>query len=105
MFDSVVRSVARRIAPLAIGATALGTALMGSPTAASVAAVPISHPLIDDWAYLGNSGVPPSQAACNAVGRRCFNPTAMIWAVARTDNPDDPDRGLRQAIRCFETTY
>src|SRR5438874_7749689 len=77
MFDSVVRSVARRIAPLAIGATALGTALMGSPTAASVAAVPISHPLIDDWAYHGNSGVPPSQAACNAVGRRCYNPTAM----------------------------
>src|SRR5207302_467325 len=77
MFDSVVRSVARKIAPLAIGATALGTALMGSPTAASVATIPISHPLIDDWAYLGNSGTPPSEAACNAVGRRCFNPTAM----------------------------
>jgi len=77
MFDSVVRSVARKVAPLAIGATALGTALMGSPTAASVATIPISHPLIDDWAYLGNSGTPPSEAACNAVGRRCFNPTAM----------------------------
>src|SRR5437763_533384 len=25
----------------------------------------------------------------------------MIWAVARTDNPDDPDRGLRQAIGCL----
>jgi len=35
------------------------------------------RPLLDDWQYLGNSGTPPSQAACNAVGRRCFNPAAM----------------------------
>src|SRR5439155_6944044 len=35
------------------------------------------QPAISDWQYLGNSGVPPSQAACNAVGRRCFNPTSM----------------------------
>jgi subtilase family serine protease len=35
------------------------------------------RPTISDWQYLGNSGTPPSQAACNAVGRRCFNPTAM----------------------------
>ena len=54
MFDSVVHSVARKIAPLAMGAAALGTAFVGSPTVASVAMAPI-HPLIDDWAYLGNS--------------------------------------------------
>jgi subtilase family serine protease len=77
MFQSVAHSVARKIAPLAIGATALGTALMGSPTAASVASIPMAHPLIDDWAYLGNSTTPPSEAACNAVRRRCFNPTAV----------------------------
>src|SRR5438132_9543574 len=35
------------------------------------------RPLLDDFSYLGDSGTPPSEAACNAVGRRCFNPTAM----------------------------
>lgn len=35
------------------------------------------QPLVTDWQYLGASGTPPSQAACNAVGRRCFNPTSM----------------------------
>ena len=35
------------------------------------------RPMLDGVAYLGNSGQPPSQAACNAVGRRCFNPTSM----------------------------
>lgn len=35
------------------------------------------RPLISDWQYLGNSTTRPSQAACNAVGRRCFNPDAM----------------------------
>jgi subtilase family serine protease len=34
-------------------------------------------PTISDWQYLGNDGTPPSQAACNAVGRRCFNPTSI----------------------------
>jgi subtilase family serine protease len=47
-----------------------------APVAPTVASVPV-RPLISDWAYLGNSGTPPSEAACNAVGRRCFNPTAM----------------------------
>jgi subtilase family serine protease len=35
------------------------------------------RPTISDWQYLGNSGTPPNQAACNAAGRRCFNPTSM----------------------------
>jgi subtilase family serine protease len=35
------------------------------------------RPAISDFQYLGNDGTPPSQAACNAVGRRCFNPAAM----------------------------
>src|SRR5436305_676155 len=35
------------------------------------------RPTISDWQYLGSSGTPPSQTACNAVGRRCFNPTSM----------------------------
>ena len=77
MLQSVVRSVARRIAPLAMAATALATPLASSPTLNTAATLPIPHPLISDWAYLGADGTPPSQAACNAVLRRCFNPTAM----------------------------
>jgi subtilase family serine protease len=34
-------------------------------------------PTVSDWQYLGNSTTPPGQAACNAVGRRCFNPASM----------------------------
>lgn len=41
------------------------------------AAHALIRPLISDVQYLGNSASPPAQAACNAVGRRCFNPLAM----------------------------
>jgi hypothetical protein len=34
-------------------------------------------PTVSDWQYLGNNGSPPSQSACNAVGRRCFNPVSL----------------------------
>jgi subtilase family serine protease len=34
-------------------------------------------PLIGDWAFISSSTTPPSQAACIAVNRRCFNPTAI----------------------------
>jgi subtilase family serine protease len=85
MLQSVVHSAVRKIAPLAMGATALGTAFASSPTVASVATLPIPHPLISDWQYLGNSGTPPSDALCNQIPppfgpRRCFNPTAVANA-------------------------
>ena len=35
------------------------------------------RPLIDDPVAVGASLIPPSQAACNAVSRRCFNPASM----------------------------
>src|SRR5438132_9531853 len=69
-----VRSLRRRFAAAAISALALGSSALTAPAVVNPVAI---HPLISDWAYLGNSGTPPSQAACNAVGRRCFNPTAM----------------------------
>jgi subtilase family serine protease len=49
-------------AVLAAGSTASATQLL---------------PLVSDWQYLGASAAPPSQTACNAAGRRCFNPAAM----------------------------
>ena len=48
MLQSFVRSAMRKIAPLAVGATALGASFAGSPAAASVATLPIPHPLISD---------------------------------------------------------
>jgi subtilase family serine protease len=68
------RSLGRRLAAAAISALALGSSALTAPAVANPVAI---HPLVSDWAYLGNSGTPPSEAACNAVLRRCFNPTAM----------------------------
>jgi subtilase family serine protease len=34
-------------------------------------------PAVSDWQFLTGDTTPPSQAACNAVGRRCFDPAAM----------------------------
>jgi subtilase family serine protease len=73
MFFSIVQSAMRRLALLALGAALVPMAL--STTA--VAASPVVYPLVSDWQFLSSSTTPPSQAACNAVGRRCFNPDAM----------------------------
>src|ERR1700730_16902101 len=78
----IVRLLARRIAPLAFGATTLGAAFVDAPSAASVV---VMHPLVADWAFVGSRPAPPSQAQCKkatgATGlsrpRRCFNPTSM----------------------------
>src|SRR2546426_135920 len=74
MDPSFGRRLARRLAAGAISALALGSSALTSPAVVNPVAI---HPLISDWAYLGNSPTPPSEAACNAVLRRCFNPTAM----------------------------
>jgi subtilase family serine protease len=71
---SFVRSLAHRLAVGAISALALGSSALTTPAVVNPVAI---HPLISDWAYLGNSATPPSQAACNTIGRRCFNPAAM----------------------------
>ena len=58
----------------------LGLALAGATAATHAVAKPAAAPMlpaISDWQYLGNSVTPPSQSACNAVGRRCFDPAAM----------------------------
>ena len=73
MFFSFLRSAMHRLALLALGAALVPVAL--STTA--IAASPVLNPLVSDWQYLSSGLTPPSQAACNAVGRRCFNPTAI----------------------------
>jgi subtilase family serine protease len=73
MVHSLVRTLARRIAPLAIGATTIGAAALSSP--AATAAVTF-HPNIADVQFISASETPPTEAQCNSVARRCFNPTA-----------------------------
>jgi subtilase family serine protease len=73
MFFSFLRWAMRRFALLALGAALLPVAL-STPVAA---AGPVVNPLVSDWLFLASGTTPPSQSACNAVGRRCFNPTAM----------------------------
>src|SRR6266568_3546477 len=73
MFFSFLRSAMHRLALLALGAVLVPVAL--STTA--IAASPVVNPLVSDWQYLSSGLTPPSQAACNAVSRRCFNPDAM----------------------------
>ncbi|HEX6553541.1 MAG TPA: S53 family peptidase [Ktedonobacteraceae bacterium] len=74
MFFSFVRSTMRQIALLALGMVTLVPLALGT---SAIAAGPLVHPLVSDWQFLSSSATPPSQAACNAFGRRCFNPTAM----------------------------
>jgi subtilase family serine protease len=82
MVETLVRSLARRIAPVAVGVTTFGAAFTGAP---STAAGVVMHPLISDWAFVGSSPTPPTQAQCNAATRangaprprRCFNPDSM----------------------------
>src|SRR6266702_2657599 len=73
MFFSFLRSAMHRLALLALGAALVPVVL--STTA--IAASPVVNPLVSDWQFLSSSITPPTQAECNSVGRRCFNPTAM----------------------------
>src|SRR4029077_3023481 len=73
MVHSLVRSLARRIAPLAIGATTIGAAAVSSP--AATAAVTF-HPNVTDVQFISASETPQTEAQCTSVSRRCFTPTA-----------------------------
>jgi subtilase family serine protease len=74
MFLSFLRSAMRRLALLALSAATFVSVALSTP---AVATGPVVYPLVSDWQFLASGPTPPSQAACNAVGRRCFNPDAM----------------------------
>ncbi|TMB91549.1 MAG: hypothetical protein E6J45_05390 [Chloroflexi bacterium] len=61
-----------------------GFAVTGSGARAGVAARSTSHsggavilPAVSDWQFVSADATPPTQAACNAFGRRCFDPAAI----------------------------
>lgn len=74
MFHAMVRSGLHRLAVLALGAASIVPVLLGTPAATASPAV---YPLISDMQLVSSGVTPPTQAQCNAVNRRCFNPTAM----------------------------
>jgi subtilase family serine protease len=65
-------SVSAGFAVTGSGARA-GVATRNAPQSGGAAIVPT----ISDWQFLSADATPPTQAACNAVGRRCFDPAAI----------------------------
>ena len=65
-----------------------------------VHATSLVRPTVTDAQYMGNSAKPPDQAACNAVGRRCFNPTSMAnsYDYAALHTLGDEGKGKTIAI-------
>ena len=61
------------------------------------------RPAISDWQYLGSSSTPPGQAACNAVGRRCFNPTAMAHSYNYASLLAAGDQGQGKTIAIVDS--
>src|SRR5205814_279173 len=62
---------------LVLGAATAAALMAATAGRGHAAAQPTVRPLIDDAQLISSDSSPPSEAACNAAGRRCFNPTAM----------------------------
>ena len=95
MVHSRVRSLARRIAPLAMGAMTFGAAAASAPP---VAAGVVFHPAFSDIQFVRAGEVPPTQPDCNAIGRRCFNPTAEQNSYNQTPILSSGHQGQGQTI-------
>lgn len=74
MLFSIGRSMVRSIILLVLS---LATCVPMMVSAAATASGPAITPLISDWQFLAGGETPPSQAACSAVQRRCFDPVAI----------------------------
>jgi subtilase family serine protease len=61
----------------ATSATLLLSAIAPLPPAAVAVALVAVHPTVSDYAQVSTSAVPPTQAQCASVGRRCFSPQAI----------------------------
>jgi subtilase family serine protease len=66
----------RRLSITAISAITLSFPVAAAPATQAVQTLGL-QPLVSDAQWISSDANPPSDAACNAVGRRCFNPKAM----------------------------
>jgi subtilase family serine protease len=60
-----------------VGVATVAAVALAGPSASSASAVPSVHPAVSDYAQLSRSETPPTEAQCNSVGRRCFNPASL----------------------------
>src|SRR5690348_9970315 len=67
---SVGRAVLRRVVSIAGASLTLGA--FWAPGA--VASLPVPTPLVTDVQQVSTALTPPTQAQCNAIGRRCWAP-------------------------------
>ena len=78
LFRLQLRLAARPVATLAVcGAAALMGAPAGSTALAAASSLPAPVPAVSDYQLLTSSTTPPAEAACFAIGRRCFTAAAM----------------------------
>lgn len=74
---ALAKSPARRLLIAAVAAAAgAAFAVTGSASAGSIA-YPAVHPAAQNAVQVATGAVPPTQAACAAIGRRCFTPASM----------------------------
>jgi subtilase family serine protease len=94
-----MRSLVRLAVMGSIGAFAAGAAPALVMTGASTS-YPAVLPTISDWQFISAGTAPPSEAACNAKGRRCFDPAAMAgsYDYATLHSAGDEGQGTTIAI-------
>jgi subtilase family serine protease len=72
-----IRAIPLGVIVLALASSGAAAARTHSHRHHAVRHAATIRPLISGWQYLAADATPPSEAACNAVGRRCFDPAAM----------------------------
>ncbi len=100
MAHSLLRRFSRGILGLLLAAAPLTGGLVSSPTTASAL-----RPAAIDAQFLGAGPAPPTQAACGAVGRRCFNPISIQNSYNLTPlyNLAAPEDGRGQTIAIIDS--
>jgi subtilase family serine protease len=69
------RRLRRLAAAAGAGAAAAAAATVGA--GGSLGAAVVFHPTVAEWQQMTSSTVPPTEAQCESVGRRCFTPQAI----------------------------
>ncbi len=90
----------RRLARLVTGSIATFGVAFAGPVSAAPAAVAVFHPTVADYVQMTTSVIPPTQAQCNSVGRRCFDPqsTRAAYNLAPLYAAGHDGRGVTIAI-------
>jgi subtilase family serine protease len=77
---AVMLTMVTPLALVLLASLLLWVAPVGGPqvlSASRVTSPGMPLPAVAEWQFMTSGTTPPSEAACNAVGIRCFNPTAM----------------------------